>query len=143
MTAQLSAHGRLVTDVQQRTTAKGEPMALTRMACSVPCRDNDSGEETIWISLMAFGRTADKLLRSQKGENISCMGQLQLNNGWTLLCNDVVTARTTRPGASQKHRQQQGTHSPGAEYQAARKAQDALYSQPGDNSQPYNDEVTF
>lgn len=42
MTAQISAYGRLVADVQSRTTSNGGNMAFARMAVSLPCQKAES-----------------------------------------------------------------------------------------------------
>ncbi len=38
MTAQISAYGRLVVDVQSSTTSNGNTMSFTRMAVPLPCQ---------------------------------------------------------------------------------------------------------
>lgn len=43
MTAQIAAYGRLVADPQTKTTSKGNNMAMTRMAVSLPCNSAQDG----------------------------------------------------------------------------------------------------
>jgi single-stranded DNA-binding protein len=154
MTAQLSAHGRLTSDPGSKQTQSGKPMSWARMVANLPNKDSDNGESPLWLGLLAFGRVAEQLQRHSKGDMVSVSGTLQASSytnqqgeqvdGFTLMVDYLVSARAVRPtGRPKQALQQQGTHSPGAEYQArARAAQDALYSQPGDNSQ-YSDEVSF
>lgn len=48
MTAQISAYGRLVADVQTRTTSNNKQMAFTRIAVALPCQkaESDGGTQT-------------------------------------------------------------------------------------------------
>lgn len=108
MTAQLAAHGRLVADVQTKTTGNGTSMAFSRMAVSLPCRTSDNGETTLWLSITAFGKQADLLARQQKGDLISVAGAMQVNqwtgqdgttqSGYSLVAESVISARTVRSG---------------------------------------------
>ncbi|EPK4322427.1 single-stranded DNA-binding protein [Citrobacter freundii] len=89
MTAQISAYGRLVADVQSRTTNNGNPMAFTRMAVT------------------AFGRQAQALAKHQKGDLVSVAGNMQVNQwtgndggtqtGYQVIADSVISARTARP----------------------------------------------
>lgn len=108
MTAQLAAHGRLVADVQTKTTGNGTSMAFSRMAVPLPCRTSDNGETTFWLSITAFGKQADLLARQQKGDLISVSGAMQVNqwtgqdgttnSGYSLVAESVISARTVRVG---------------------------------------------
>ncbi|MDU1024766.1 MAG: single-stranded DNA-binding protein, partial [Leclercia adecarboxylata] len=71
MTAQISAYGRLVADVQSRTTGNGNPMAFTRMAVTLPCQKAENGEATFWLAVTAFGRQAEALAKHLKGDMVS------------------------------------------------------------------------
>jgi single-stranded DNA-binding protein len=108
MTAQLAAHGRLVADVQTKTTGSGTSMAFARMAVPLPCRTSDSGETTLWLGITAFGKQADFLSRHQKGDLISVSGAMQVNqwtgqdgttqSGYSMVAESVISARTVRGG---------------------------------------------
>ncbi|WP_312740837.1 single-stranded DNA-binding protein [Cedecea neteri] len=108
MTAQLAAHGRLVADVQTKTTGNGTSMAFSRMALPLPCRASDNGETTFWLGITAFGKQADLLARQQKGDLISVAGAMQVNqwtgqdgttqSGYSLVAESVISARTVRGG---------------------------------------------
>ena len=82
MTAQIAAYGRLVDDPQVKQTSKGTPMALARMAVSLPCSQADDGTATMWLSVLAFGRQADALAKHRKGELLSVAGNMQISQ-WT------------------------------------------------------------
>jgi len=107
MTAQIAAHGRLVADVQSKTTSNGGTMAFGRMAVSLPCHGAESGEAPFWLAVVAFGKQADALSRHSKGEMISVSGVMQVNQwtgqdggtqqGYQVVADSVVSARTVRP----------------------------------------------
>lgn len=112
MSAQLSAHGRLVADVQMRATGKGTPMAIARMAVSLPCHSADEGQETFWLGVVAFGKVAESLARHHKADMLSVSGVMQITHwtaqnglqqtGYQIVADAVVSARTVRPGGSLK-----------------------------------------
>ncbi|WP_233967579.1 single-stranded DNA-binding protein [Pectobacterium polaris] len=108
MTAQISAYGRLVADVQSRTTSNGNSMSFTRMAVPLPCQKAENGEATFWLAVTAFGKQADALAKHQKGDMMSVSGNMQITQ-WTdghgnvqtsyqVIADSVVSARTVRPG---------------------------------------------
>lgn len=107
MTAQISAYGRLVADVQSRTTNNGNPMAFTRMAVTLPCQKAENGEATFWLAVTAFGRQAQALAKHQKGDLVSVAGNMQVNQwtgndggtqtGYQVIADSVISARTARP----------------------------------------------
>lgn len=83
MTAQIAAYGRLVADVQSKTTSTGNTMAFTRMVVSLPCHSAESGEAPLWLGVIAFGKPADALARHRKGDMVSVSGNMQVNQ-WTM-----------------------------------------------------------
>ncbi|WP_234262346.1 single-stranded DNA-binding protein [Klebsiella aerogenes] len=117
MAAQMAAYGRIAAEVQVKTTGKGTNMAFTRIAVALPCRSAENGEATMWLGVTAFGKQADALARHQKGDLVSVSGQLQVNqwtgqdggtqNGYALVANSVISAKTARPGGVHKGRQPQ------------------------------------
>ena len=135
MTAQISAYGRLVADPQTRTTNSGTSMAMARLAVALPCNAAENGEATFWLSVIAFGKQADA-------------GNMQLNQwtgkdggtqqGYQVLADSVISARTVRPGGKAG---QQGQAS-----DALRRAQQQPPA-PGhedyDQTPPFNDDVPF
>ncbi|RUS02758.1 single-stranded DNA-binding protein [Pectobacterium polaris] len=82
MTAQISAYGRLVVDVQSRTTSNGNTMSFTRMAVPLPCQKEENGEATFRLAVTAFGKQADALAKHQKGDLMSVSGNMQITQ-WT------------------------------------------------------------
>lgn len=140
MTAQIAAYGRLVADPQLKTTSKGTPMTLARMAVSLPCSQAQDGQATLWLSVMAFGRQAEALERHRKGELLSVAGNMQISQwtgqngetrqGWQVIADSVISARTARPGGKKG---QQG------------QATDALNraKQQAGNDDPYGDNIPF
>ncbi|GKX49606.1 single-stranded DNA-binding protein [Pectobacterium carotovorum] len=108
MTAQISAYGRLVVDVQSRTTSNGNTMSFTRMAVPLPCQKAENGEATFWLAVTAFGKQADALAKHQKGDMVSVSGNMQITQwtdghgnvqtGYQVIADSVVSARTVRPG---------------------------------------------
>lgn len=108
MTAQISAHGRIVADVTTRTTANGNQMAMARLAVNLPCNNADEGQATYWLGVVAFGKQAEALAKHSKGDMISVSGNMQLNQ-WTgqdgvkkeqaqVIADSVISAKTVRPG---------------------------------------------
>ena len=108
MAAQISAYGRLVADPETRTTGKGTNMAMARLAVSLPCNTAEDGQSTFWLGVIAFGKQADALARHVKGDLVSVAGNMQLNQwkgqdggtlqGYQVLADSVISARTVRPG---------------------------------------------
>lgn len=82
MTAQIAAYGRLVADVQSKTTSNGNAMTFGRMVVSMPCHNTENGEAPFWLGVVAFGKQAEALARHGKGELISVSGTMQINQ-WT------------------------------------------------------------
>lgn len=108
MTAQISAYGRLVVDVQSRTTSSGNNMSFARIAVTLPCQRSDNGEATFWLAVTAFGKQADALAKHQKGDMVSVSGNMQITQwtdgrgvgqtGYQVIADSVISARTVRPG---------------------------------------------
>ncbi|MDX7158209.1 single-stranded DNA-binding protein [Klebsiella pasteurii] len=108
MTAQISAYGRLVADPETRTTGKGTSMAMARLAVSLPCNAAADGQAAFWLGVIAFGKQADALAKHQKGDLVSVAGNMQINQwtgqdggtqqGYQVLADSVISARTVRPG---------------------------------------------
>ncbi len=82
MTAQISAHRRIVAEVTTRTTANGNQMAMARLVVNLPCNNADEGQAAYWLGIVAFGKQAEALAKHSKGDMISVSGNMQLNQ-WT------------------------------------------------------------
>ncbi|MFB9085802.1 single-stranded DNA-binding protein [Erwinia tracheiphila] len=110
MTAQIAAYGRLVADVQSKTTSNGNAMTFGRMVVSLPCHNTENGEAPFWLGVVAFGKQAEALARHGKGELISVSGTMQINqwtakdgstlSGYQVVADSVVSAKAVRPGRS-------------------------------------------
>ena len=75
MTIHASIHGRAGNDPAQSTTAAGKDM--TRLSVAVNAAGfNAETEETLWVSILAFGRVADDLARAAKGQMVTAQGKL-------------------------------------------------------------------
>lgn len=108
MTAQISAYGRLIADVQARTTSTNKQISFTRMAVTLPCQKAESGEATFWLAITAFGKQAELLARHQKGDLLSVAGNMQISQwtgsdgetqtGYQVIADHVMSARTVRSG---------------------------------------------
>ncbi|EPP1408409.1 single-stranded DNA-binding protein [Klebsiella oxytoca] len=142
MTAQISAYGRLVADPETRTTGKGTSMAMARLAVSLPCNAVESGEATLWLGVIAFGKQAEALAKHRKGDLVSVAGNMQLNQwmrqdggtrqGYQVLADSVISARTTMSGGKRsvtesKHPSKLGATSPAPGWD--------VYNTPGDFDQ--------
>lgn len=105
-----SVYGCLSGDPIGRATRNGKPMATASMA--VNAARADANEDTVWVSLAAFGKTAKALLRNAKGDLLAVMGTLyrtqftgrggQERKGWSLTVEAIVSARTVRPSGGRK-----------------------------------------
>lgn len=120
MTLQLSAHARLGRDPREIDTTTGKVMAVCPAAVTVPIARSDDAS-TVWLDLVAFGRTAETLLRHKQGDLINVMGSVQIRQwtdkdgqqreNWSVIVEALISARTTRPGGGKRRdggqRQQQ------------------------------------
>ncbi|EGJ9167507.1 single-stranded DNA-binding protein [Escherichia coli] len=149
MTAQIAAYGRLVDDPQEKQTSKGTPMALARMAVSLPCSQAQDGQATLWLSVLAFGKQADALARHEKGDLISVAGNMQISQwtgqngeirqGWQVIADSVISARSARPGGK---RGQQGKATEALE-RAKRQTGQHGNQPPAGGDDPYGDDIPF
>lgn len=108
---QLSAHARLGKDPRVITTSTGTTMAVAPAAVNVPIARSDDAS-TVWFDLVAFGKTAESLLRHQQGDLINIFSAVQIRQWtdqqgqaretWQLIVEALVSARTTRPGGGRK-----------------------------------------
>ena len=115
-----SAYGRLGGDPVERETRNGNAMATASLAVNVARASAD--EDTAWFSLAAFGKTGEALLRHQKGDLLAAMGPLTRRRytdrngvdreGWSLTCEQVVSARTARPVGTRKRKDTTDDQSP-------------------------------
>ena len=111
MSAHISAHGRLARDPAERQTKTGKTMVLASIAVDVTA-NNSEEQETLWLSLMAFGAAAETLARCKAGESVSVIGRLTKNRyvtktgeereSWTCVVDAVLTTRSARPGGGRK-----------------------------------------
>ncbi|KXJ39663.1 MAG: hypothetical protein AXA67_11390 [Methylothermaceae bacteria B42] len=87
---------------------------MTTVSVAVDVTPNNSEEqETVWFSVMAFGKVAEVLANHEKGELVALTGRLTQSRwkdkitgedrtGFTLVADSLVSARTVRPGRKQK-----------------------------------------
>ena len=107
-----SIYGRLGGDPVHREMRNDNAMATASLAVNVARASAD--EDTAWFSLAAFGKTAESLLRHHKGDLLAAMGTLTRRRytdrngvdrkGWSLTCEQIVSARTVRPGGTRKRK---------------------------------------
>ena len=105
-----SIYGRLGGDPVERETRNSKAMATASLAVNVSRAGAD--EDTAWFSLAAFGKTGEALLRHCKGDLLAAMGTITRRKytdrsgvdreGWALTCEQIVSARTVRPGGTRK-----------------------------------------
>ena len=111
MTVQIAVYGRLARDPVEIQTKTGTAMAASTLAVNVPDREQETGESTLWLSVVAFGKLADQLRKHRKGDLLSASGRLELDHyqdkeQWKCLCDNLVSARTVRPGSTATRRKQ-------------------------------------
>ena len=105
-----SVYGRLGAEPFERQTRNGKMMITVSLAVSAG--RPDAGEETVWISLAAFGRAAETLARHQKGDLLAAIGPLYRTRftgrdgtdreGWSLTVEALVSPRAVRPSGGRK-----------------------------------------
>lgn len=87
---------------------KGHEYGYGPPAVSLPCNTAEDGQSTFWLGVIAFGKQADALARHVKGDLVSVVGNMHLNQwkgqdggtlqGYQVLADSVISARTVRPG---------------------------------------------
>ena len=108
MTAQIAVHGRLGRDPRAIDTSSGKPMATASLAVTVEARvSGETGEGTLWLDVLTFGRVADDLTRHAKGDMVSISGRLQLarytnrdgetRENWQCIADSLVSAKSVHP----------------------------------------------
>jgi single-strand DNA-binding protein len=116
MSFQAAVHGRLGGDPRQIQTKTDTVMAVCSLAVSVDTRGEE--QETEWLSVLAFGRVAEALLRHRKGDMLSAAGRVQLNTWdadggeqrrqFQIVADSVISSRTVGPGGGRKPKQGHG-----------------------------------
>ncbi|RZF13783.1 single-stranded DNA-binding protein [Serratia marcescens] len=152
MTAQIAAYGRLVADVQSKTTSNGSTMAFARMAVSLPCHSAESGEAPFWLGVVAFGKQAEALSRHAKGDMVSVSGNMQVSqwtaqdgstaSGYQVVVDSVISARTARPDGKRGQQGQADNALQRARENSANLAATGAYQRPEDFDQTpqFNDD---
>jgi single-stranded DNA-binding protein len=74
MTLIASIHGRLGSDPKTSTTQAGKEM--TRANVAVDVTGHDGEDQTLWVSILAFGKVAETLARAAKGVGCSAMDRM-------------------------------------------------------------------
>ena len=105
-----SVYGRLGADPVERETRNGKVMITVSLAVSAG--RPDAGEETVWISLAAFGRAGETLARHVKGDLLAAIGPLYRTRfttrdgtereGWSLTVEALVSPHAVRPSGGRK-----------------------------------------
>jgi len=108
-----SIHGRLGRDPVARQTRDGRSMATASLAVDVTARQAEE-RATVWVSVVAFGALAERLLRHRQGELLAAMGPLTLSTWadregqtretWQLTVEALSSARLVRPGGGRRRR---------------------------------------
>ncbi len=101
-----SIYGRLGGDPVEGQTRKDNAMATVSIAVNAASPGSD--EETVWVSLTAFGKAGEAPGRHAKGDLVAVMWPLyrtrftgrdrREREGWSLMVEALVSARTVRSG---------------------------------------------
>ena len=103
--AQLSAYGRLTRDPEAMTSERGHPFTRARIACNVTPANREGNQQTWFVDVVAFRHQAAALAKCRKGQGVSVMGTLSMEektkNGrtyqnFTVTADAVMGAATTR-----------------------------------------------
>jgi single-stranded DNA-binding protein len=99
---QLSARGRLANDPRPIQTKSGTAMTVATLAVNLPVSRTEE-TATQWLSLTAFGKTAELLARHGKGDLVSVAGNVQIDR-WqkdgeqidrlAVILDSLISART-------------------------------------------------
>jgi single-stranded DNA-binding protein len=118
---QRSIYGRLGRDPKAGTTKTGKPMCTASVAVDV---GKEPGEETLWLTVLAFGHLAETLQRHQQGDMVGAIGRLtrshytatdgQERESWTLLAEALHSSRTVRPHGAKRRGPGEDRRGPGA-----------------------------
>lgn len=105
MPTQIATDGRLAADPTTRKSSKGTDVTAAQMAVSLPCHGAEH-QGTMWVYLIAFGKTGEALAKHKKGDLVHVHGSLQMNRyqdkygqmkeGWQLLTQSIISPRTAR-----------------------------------------------
>lgn len=63
--------GRIGSEPKAISTKTGTPMTVCSLAADL------GGGQPMWVNLVAFGKLAERLLRTHKGDKVAVMGKLQ------------------------------------------------------------------
>ena len=106
-----SIHGRIGADPTKTATQSGKDMTRISVVLDVAGHTAET-EESLWVSILAFGRVADDLARARKGEMLTAQGKLTrgrytgrdgtARESWTLVADSVITARSARPSGQRR-----------------------------------------
>lgn len=115
MTCHIGLYGRVGTEPREHETRTGNVMATCSIAVDLEDRTRgaDEGAEfSWWVSVIAFGRVAEDLIRHSKGDPVSMSGRLQHSTyqgrdgeereSWQVLADSLVSARTVRRGGRRR-----------------------------------------
>ena len=108
---EIAAHARLGKDPELKQTNNGNEMAVSSVAVDVT--QGESDQQTLWLGLVAFGKTAESLMRHKKGDLLSIQGKAtqsvwkdrttgEERSRLSLNVESIISARTARPGGRKK-----------------------------------------
>lgn len=111
---QASVYGRLGKAPEKRIN-KDRTKAFATASLAVDCERQQEGEERPkpeWINMVAFGKSAEALMRHKPGDLLSVIGRLERRT-WTdkegnerksfgVVVEQLVSVRSTRPGGGKK-----------------------------------------
>lgn len=73
MTTEIATPGRLAADPTTRKSLKGTDVTAAQMAVSLPCHGAEQ-QGTMWVYLIAFGKTGEALAKHKKATLYMCTG---------------------------------------------------------------------
>jgi single-strand DNA-binding protein len=109
--------GRMGTDPELRYAQTGTPIAKFRLAVSRPRRSDSPEEETDWLNIVCFGKTAEFVGQYlDKGSLVGIEGRIQTRQydqdgrqmWWTEIAANNVQALESRQEAERRRGQQGG-----------------------------------
>ena len=101
-----SVYGRAGVDPVKSVSKSGKEMTRLSIVLDVT-PSNATDQESLWVSILAFGKTAETLARASKVEMLSCQGRLtrgryiaksgEERESWSMVADAAIVAKSARP----------------------------------------------
>lgn len=138
-------HGRAGADPRESATKTGN--AMTTLNVAVDVTDRDKPEETLWVTVLAFGTMAARLATAGKGDPVTAMGRLTASRytppdgperlSWSIVASAVLTPQVGPAKAKEEGRASRSSP------RAPRASSPPITHAPPADAMPFDDEIPF